>query len=244
MEHSRKLDLFSLLVSLSLHVAILLAISINSVLSGKTYEVVNVVPISFDTEVESNLIGIKPVKGKSNGGAPKVVNSVTEGNRSFKRRGGGGAALRELKKSGVGEESSRLTSKRRSSPSTLKRNFTTGKGRGKLELSVELPKKEGKDLPSVSTSELVPYLIHVRNTIMKNWKIPYYSNAPEKRSMTVVLTLKRDGTIGELTVEKLSPDITFNRSAISAIYSVKSFGPFPKGVKEKSVRLKVKFEVK
>ena len=98
--------------------------------------------------------------------------------------------------------------------------------------------------PSISSSKLVPYLIKVRDTIMKNWKVPYFTSVPEKRQMTVVLTLKNDGTVDELTVEKLSPDITFNRSAISAIYSVKSFGHFPRGVKEKKVRLKVKFEVK
>ncbi len=242
MENSRKLDLFSFLISFSIHIAVLLAISINSVLSGKTYEVVNVVPLSFDTEVESNLIGVKPVKGKLKSGAPKTQNSITGGNRSVRKQGGGGAPINRPRERGVGEKSENLKSGK--SPSKLIRNLKTANGRGNIELSVDLPNRKGKGLPSISMSKLVPYLVKVRDTIMKNWKIPYYSNAPKKRKAVIVLTLKNDGTIDELTVEKLSPDITFNRSAISAIYSVKSFGPFPKGVKEKKVRLKVKFEVK
>ncbi len=242
MENLKKLDVFSFIASLVVHLSILFAISVNSLLSGETYQVVNVVPISFDTEVESSLLGVKPVKGKIKGGAPQTVNSVTGGNRSSRRRGGGGALLKHLNREGFGESSEKAS--RGSSPSLLRRNPTTGKGRGKVELSVELPNKNGKTLPSITSSRLVPYLIKVRNTILKNWKIPYYSDAPKKRETVIVITLKNDGTINELTVEKLSPDITFNRSAISAIYSVKSFGPFPKGVKEKSVRLKVKFEVK
>ncbi len=242
MENLKKLDIFSFIVSLIVHLSILLTISVNRLLSGETYQVVNVVPISFDTEVKSTLLGVKPVKGKIKGGAPKTINSVTGGNRSSWRRGWGGALLKHLNREGVGERSEKAS--RGSSSSLLRRNPTTGKGRGKVELSVELPNKNGKTLPSITSSRLVPYLIKVRNTILKNWKIPYYSNIPKKRETIIVITLKNDGTINELTVEKLSPDITFNRSAISAIYSVKSFGPFPKGVKEKSVRLKVKFEVK
>ena len=242
MENSKKLDILSLLVSFSIHIAVLVAISVNSVLSGKTYEVVNVVPISFDTQVESNLVGIKPVKGKIKSGAPKTENSVTGGNRSIPKRSGGESQIKKPKEKGVGEKSENLNAGR--SPSKLTRNFKTANSRGNLELSVDLPNRKGKGLPSVSMSKLVPYLIKVRDKIMKNWKIPYYSNAPKKRKAVVVITLKKNGTIDQLTVEKLSPDITFNRSAILAIYSVKSFGPFPKGVKEKKVRLKVKFEVK
>ena len=242
MENQKKLDFLSLLISLSIHVAVLVAISVNSILSGKTYQVVNAVPISFDTQVESNLVGIKPVKGKLKGGAPKTENSITGGNRSIPKKGRGGNPIKRPKKKGIGENSENLNIGR--SPSKLVRDFKTANGWGSLELSVDLPNRKGKGLPSVSMSKLVPYLIKVRDKIMKNWKIPYYSNAPKKRKAVVVITLKKDGTIDELTVEKLSPDITFNRSAISAIYSVKSFGPFPKGVKEKKVRLKVKFEVK
>lgn len=242
MGNSKKLDIISLLISLSTHVAVLVIISVNSVLSGKTYEVVNVVPISFDTQVESNLVGIKPVKGKLKSGAPKTENSITGGSRSTPKRGGGGSQIKKPKEKGIGEKSTNLNAGR--SPSKLTRDFKTANDQGSIELSVDLPNRKGKGLPSVSMSKLVPYLIKVRDTIMKNWKIPYYSNAPKKRKAVVVITLKKDGTIDELMVEKLSPDITFNRSAISAIYSVKSFGPFPKGVKEKKVRLKVKFEVK
>jgi len=242
LENSRKLDLFSLLVSLSVHLAVLFAISINSVLSGKTYEVVNVVPISFDTEVESNLIGVKPVKGELRGGAPKSQSSVTGGNRSVKERGGGGPSIRRPKSIGVGE-----SSENRGvgfSPSKLVKNLQTGEGYRSVKLSVDLPNRRNSKLPSISSSRLVPYLIKVRDTIMRNWKVPYYSSTSQKRRAVFVITLRNDGSIEELVVKKLSPDVAFNRSAISAIYSVKSFGPFPKGVKEKSVRLKVRFEVK
>ena len=242
MENSKSINVFSLTLSLAIHISILLAISINEVFSGKTYEVVNVVPLSFDTEVESNIVGIKPVKGKLNGGAPRTENSVSGGKRSFRAKGGGGAPIKKPKNEGVGETAVSL--KAGSSPSKFVKSVSTGRGIGKIELSVELPNRKGKGLPSISSSKLVPYLIKVRDTIMKNWKVPYFTSAPEKRQTTIVLTLKSDGTVDELTVEKLSPDITFNRSAISAIYSVKSFGHFPRGVKEKKVRLKVKFEVK
>ncbi len=230
------------MLSLAIHISILLAISINEVFSEKTYEVVNVVPISFDTKVESNIVGVKPVKGELNGGAFQNKSSVPGGKRSTGAPEGGGASIKKLENEGAGETV--VSMKKGSSPSKLVKSFSTGRGVGKVELSVELPNRKGKELPSISSSKLVPYLIRVRDTIMKNWKVPYFTSVPGKRQTTVVLTLRNDGTVDELTVEKLSPDITFNRSAISAIYSVKSFGRFPKGVKEKKVRLKVKFEVK
>ncbi len=243
MENSKRIDLISLTASLIIHVLILTAISVNQVLSGKTYQVVNVVPISFDTEVESDIVGVKSVKGKMKSGVPRTRNSVTVGIRSCRRAGGGGASLKKPKSRGIGQTSETVNFG--TSVSRPLNSPTTGKGTATLDLSAELPDRRGKSIPSISSSILVPYLIRVRDTIMKNWKVPYYTSIPEKeKQTTIVLTLKNDGTVDELTVEKLSPDITFNRSAISAIYSVKSFGPFPKGVKEKKVRLKVKFEVK
>lgn len=244
MGNTKRVNLLSFTISLGIHLLVLLAISINQVLSGKTYQVVNVVPISFDTEVESNILGVKPVKGKRNGGAPKTLNAITGGNRSFRKVGKVDPNVKEnVKRTGAGEKVS-VNPGAGSSLSKLVRNLKTGRGRALLKLSVELPNRKGKDLPSISSSRLVPYLIRVRDTIMKNWKVPYYTSSPKNRRTTIVITLRSDGTVDELTVEKLSPDITFNRSAISAIYSVKSFGPFPKGVKEKKVRLKVNFEVK
>jgi len=97
--------------------------------------------------------------------------------------------------------------------------------------------------PSIKASSIAPYLIYVRNTIMKNWKVPYYGKREKGERTTVVLTLKRDGTVDELTIKEISPDIAFNRSAVSAIYSVGRFKPFPKGIKQDRIRLKVSFEV-
>jgi len=78
---------------------------------------------------------------------------------------------------------------------------------------------------------------------MKNWKIPYYKSGNGKRKVVIVLTIKNNGTVKELAIRELSPDIIFNRSAISAVYAVKKFDPFPKGLNLKTVKVRVKFEV-
>jgi protein TonB len=115
-----------------------------------------------------------------------------------------------------------------------------------LSLSVDAPgDKSSKKLPTVSYNKLVPYLIQVRDKIMKNWKPPYYKNFQvKKRKVVVSLKINRDGSIDEINIIKFSSDIAFNRSAVAAIYSSEPFNKFPKGVKLNQVSIKVNFEVR
>lgn len=193
-------------------------------------------------EVESELVGEKSVKGNTHGGEENQGSSLTFGSFSKTSKGLQGGKSAEDRKKGVSESEYAFNKGAGSSPSKFAQSGTQGNGNGYLKLSAEFPKK-GKGRPSIKSSRLVPYLLKVKNRIMENWKIPYYRSGSGKRKVVVVLTLKSDGTVNELSIKELSPDIIFNRSAISAVYSVKKFDPFPKGLNFKTLRVKVNFEV-
>jgi len=240
MENAKKLDLISLVLSAVIHLIFLTVFSATENLFQKTYQVVNVLPLSFDTEVESDLVGEKSVKGNTRGEKNAEGNSLTFGSisKAFQDFQGGKSA--KLKRKGI-SESNFVSQQLGSTPSEAKLG-TSGNGYGYLKLSIEFPRK-GKGRPSIKSSRLVPYLLKVKNEIMKNWKIPYYRGENGKRKAVIVLTIENDGTVKELTIKELSTDNIFNRSAISAVYAVKKFEPFPKGLNLRTVKVKVKFEI-
>jgi protein TonB len=240
-----KLDLISLLLSLLLHTLILLVPSFRNAIFPKTYQLVNVVPISFDTCVESQLVGVKSVKGRAERGGSRKSSELPSGKRSLKRKVKPGGAN---SKDGKGREvKKRLSERKTGNLGSYKfKNLSSGIGKRKLSISVDVPgEKELKELPSISYNKLVPYLLKVRERIMRNWSLPYYRNTSVKeRKVIVALEINRDGSIGEINIVKLSSDIAFNRSALSAIYSSEPFGKFPNGIKLDKVNVKVNFEVR
>ncbi len=210
--------------------------------SVKTYQVVSVVPLSLDLKVESEFIGVKSSKGKEGKGALRKVADLSGGEISKSESGRRGATIRTFQKGELSKPSVE-SSQFGSSPFTRAKSRVKGEGRGRVKLSAELLRgKTGS--PKVKYSPLAPYLIEVRREIMRNWKLPYYTQDKGLKRAVVVLTIRRDGEIEELSIRELSSDVAFNRSAVSAIYSVGRFKPFPEKVKEEKIRLKVKFEYK
>jgi protein TonB len=242
LERERKIDVISLLLSLTVHLLVLSYISLHEVFSGRVYQVVSSVPLSFDTDVDSQLIGLKSVKGSRNGGSELRKPSISRGEVSKQKERRGGNPIVSKRKTGATKSSSNFSY---GGSSYYRRVTLLGKGEGNSLLKLSADILEGsKSNPSIKASSIAPYLIYVRDAIMKNWKVPYYGKRKKGERTTVVLTLRRDGTVDELLIKEISPDITFNRSAVSAIYSVGRFKPFPKGIKQEKIRLKVSFEIK
>jgi protein TonB len=241
----KKTEVFALTLSLLIHLSILSFLTFKEAFSTKTYQIVNAIPLTFDTEVESNLIGVKPTRGKEEGGEKKKLTALPSGKRSKWEN----QRPKEIqsKASEMGEIKKRV--KRgdigRSGSYTI-RSLTTGRGNSLLSLSVETPgeRKNSKELPSVAYNKLVPYLIKVRDKIMKNWTPPYYKSSEGKRKVVVSLKINSDGSIEEINIIKFSEDTAFNRSAVGAIYASEPFGKFPKGVNLKKVSVRVNFEVR
>ncbi|RUM43331.1 MAG: hypothetical protein DSY35_03780, partial [Desulfurobacterium sp.] len=122
-----------------------------------------------------------------------------------------------------------------------------GNGRLTLSWSVNVPdSKHSKRLPAVSARKIVPYLLKVRDKIMSNWNNPYIGKplAQKEKRVVIYVTINRNGKLDEINVERFSPDMAFNRSAISAIYSSEPFDPIPPSINLDKVRVKVNFEVK
>ena len=81
---------------------------------------------------------------------------------------------------------------------------------------------------------------------MSNWNNPYIGKplAQKEKRVVIYVTINRNGKLDEINVERFSPDMAFNRSAISAIYSSEPFDPIPPSINLDKVRVKVNFEVK
>ena len=241
----KKIDFLAISLSALLHASILSFLTFKEAFSTKTYQIVNAIPLTFETEVDSNLVGLKSTKGKEEGGQRREKTLLPSGKRSKWESQRPKEVQSKAQKSGEVKKRVKRGQAGRSGSYTLK-SLTTGRGSSLLSLSVEVPGKDrnSKELPSIAYNKLVPYLIKVRDKIMKNWTPPYYKSSNEKRNVVVSLKINSDGSIEEINIIKFSKDSAFNRSAVGAIYASEPFGKFPKGVKLNRVSIKVNFEVR
>jgi len=241
----KKTELFALILSLLIHLSILSFLTFKEAFSTKTYQIVNAVPLTFDTEVESNLAGVKSTRGKEEGGEKRKLTALPAGKRSKWESQRPQPVRSEAAKTGEFAKRVKRATVGRSGSYTL-RSLTTGRGNSLLSVSVETPgnRKNSKDLPPITYNRLVPYLIKVRDRIMKNWTPPYYRSSEGRRRVVVSLKINSDGSVEEINIIKFSKDAAFNRSAVGAIYASEPFGKFPKGVKLKKVSVRVNFEVR
>ncbi|WP_456455420.1 TonB C-terminal domain-containing protein [Thermovibrio sp.] len=243
MESYSKLDLISLAISVLIHAFVLGALTLKLELSPKSYQVVSVVPLTFDQKVDSDLVGLKSSKGKelkresstvslpSKGSSSKRVPQSLASNKVKTEKRGEVKNLPKFGAAGI-TGSVPLSSK------------SSGSRRGFLSLKVDVPgKSKANSSLRVSFSKLTPYLLSVRDKIMSNWELPYYKTSSLRKAV-VSLIIDRKGNLCELNIVKFSQDIAFNRSVVSAIYKSTPFKPFPKGVKLKQVNLKVYFELR
>ena len=243
MEGYSKLDLISLALSVLIHAFILGALTLKLELSPKSYQVVSVVPLTFDQKVESDLVGLKSSKGKelkresSTASLPsrgklskKAPQSLTSNKVKSVKRG----EVKNLPKRGLAGTTGSFHLR--------SRNLGNGKGILSLKVSI-LGKNKAKSSLKVSFNRLTPYLLKIKDKIMENWELPYYKTS-SKREAVISLIIDKNGNLTELNVVKFSSDIAFNRSVVSAIYKSTPFKPFPKGVELKQVNLKVCFELR
>jgi len=241
----KKTEIFALTLSILIHFSALSFLTFKEVFSARTYQIVNAVPLSFDTEVDSSLVGVKPTRGRKEGGEKRELTALPSGKRSKWENQRPKAVQPKAPETGEIKKRVKRAQVGRSGSYTM-RSLITGRGNSLLSLSVEIPgeKKNTKELPSVAYNKLVPYLIKVRDRIMKNWTPPYYKSSEGKRRVVVSLKINSDGSIEEINIIKFSQDTAFNRSAVGAIYASEPFGKFPKGVNLKKVSVRVNFEVR
>ncbi len=233
----------SFVCSLLIHAFVFGVLALKLELSPKSYQVVSVVPLTFDLDVKSNFVGLKSSKGKELKNESSSASLPAKGKSSRRtyqnlasnkvkvvKRG----EVKNLPKQGLAGITGSLPLMSKSS----------GNGRAFLSLKVSFPGKSKADSSlRVSFNRLTPYLLQVRDRIMNNWELPYYRTSA-KRKAIISLLIDRKGNLQELDIVELSKDIVFNRSVISAVYKSIPFKPFPEGVKLKQVNLKVCFELR
>jgi len=84
MEKGIKLDLLSFSISLVLHALIFSVPFFSEAFFVKTYKIVDVLPISFDTVVDSPLVGIRSVKGSKESSSSSAATFLPSGRTSRK----------------------------------------------------------------------------------------------------------------------------------------------------------------
>jgi protein TonB len=246
MVNTYKLDLISLAISLGLHFLLFLIPGFTEVFHTKTYRIVDILPLSFDVNVDSKLIGERAKKGD-----PKInmiTRSFTEmpqGKTSKRKK----TSQRKLLAQHKGEYKSTISNNFSYSSGLIKvLSSKTGKGRIALSFSMDnLQNKPNKKLPAISSSNIVPYLLKIRDRITSNWKNPYInskSSSSEDKRVVIHVSINKEGKLDEINVEELSSDMLFNRSAITAIYSAEPFDPIPEKVRLNKIHLRVDFELK
>ena len=243
-----KLDLISFVLSLVLHSSLFLIPGFTEVFYTRTYRIVDVLPLSFDVNVDSKLVGERAKKGDSK--ISMTTGSFTEmpqGKVSEKKK----TTQKKFSAQREGEYESTISSNLNYSSGLTKAiSSKTGKGRIALSFSFSMENfknKHSKKSPAISASKVAPYLLRVRDRIISNWKSPYVNSKnlfPEDKKVVIYVSINKKGKLDEINVEKLSSDMLFNRSAISAIYSSEPFDPIPEKIGLNKIRLRVEFELK
>ena len=84
------------------------------------------------------------------------------------------------------------------------------------------------------------YRMEVEDRIYSNWAYP------ERKELkaTIVLTVRRDGTILETSFIKRSNNSMFDQSALQAIEKSNPLPPFPEGFRENHVEFEINFNLK
>jgi len=209
-----RLDLISFAISLALHFLLFLIPGFTEVFYTKTYRIVDILPLSFDVNVDSKLVGERAKKGDSK--ISMTTGSFTEmpqGKVSEKKK----TTQKKSSAQREGEHESTISNNLSySSGLTKVISSKTGKGRIALSFSMEnFKNKPNKKLPAISASKVVPYLLKVRDKIISNWKSPYVNSKNlflEDKKVVIYVSINKKGKLDEINVEKLSSNMLFNRS--------------------------------
>jgi protein TonB len=200
--------------------------------------------MSFDTKVESELVGVRASKGSRKGTAGKAVFTLPSGEISKPL-----AEFGKPKKVAMPHGETRASATKGtkfSSGSRVVLDAYSGNHRLFLSWSASLTKGKSSKPPAVSAEKVVPYLLKVRDRIMLNWKSPCIGvNVPSKdKKVVIYITIAKNGRLTGIDVDHLSSDMAFNRAALLAIYASEPFEPIPSSVKVEKIKVKVNFELK
>jgi colicin import membrane protein len=97
--------------------------------------------------------------------------------------------------------------------------------------------KEGAGSPGVRSagqgeqnSALARYLIHMRDRIESSWHIPFVSGAKKNLEAKVIVRIRRDGRIVDISLDKRSGNRAFDESVLRVLRAVDPLPPIPQSV--------------
>ena len=98
MEKEIKPNLVAFSLSIFLHALIFFMPFFSRAFSVKTYEIVDVLPISFDTVVDSSLVGVRSIRGDREASSSRAATLLPSGRTSKKlnRKGESGREASEV----------------------------------------------------------------------------------------------------------------------------------------------------
>ncbi len=236
-----KLDFFSVSLSLLLHILFFISFHISSAFNVKSYEVVDLDTFSMDMNVKSKVLSKVSNMGKDFPHSDSFRTELPSGEMVRESASKGGASV----KKGVGERSSNISASKRVSVGSKRESF---KGIGDVHASFSITNSEKsgnfKFESSVKSSydRIVPYILEIKKRIRDNWKNPYLK-VDSKKVVVLQFELFKDGSMSSFSIEKLSNDMLFNRSAVNAVYLSQPFPKMPDDVELNKIKLRIKFEV-
>jgi TonB family protein len=118
-----------------------------------------------------------------------------------------------------------------------------------------VPPSENASIPGSSTlqagptvsvqggKENDPYGSIVQRKISGNWRPPMVEGSENGFALEVVFDIERNGSVGEVRIEKSSGNDFFDQAALRAIYQARPFPPFLPGTPEGRILFRVRFGV-
>ena len=88
------------------------------------------------------------------------------------------------------------------------------------------------------------YQINVKSHIQNNWSYPAAMQNRKDLEVTVLLRVKKDGTIMKSEFKSKSKDTIFDQSVIKAIEKSNPIPPFPEGYEKSYEEFEIRFTLK
>jgi protein TonB len=235
-----KLDFLSVLLSLFFHFLFFVLFHVSSSLSVKSYEVIDLDVFSVDTNVKSKLLSTVSNMGKDYPHSDSIRTEFPHGSKTKRSVSRGGASAKysgKIKASNVNfSKSTSVGSSKQDSRDVgdVFANFsiTNSEENGSVKIHSNVKSRYDK---------VAPYVLKIKKRIKENWKNPY-TGLSSRKVVIVKFEILKDGSMRSFSIEKLSNDTLFNRTAVNAIYSSQPFPSIPEGIKVKKVKLRIKFE--
>lgn len=149
--------------------------------------------------------------------------------------------IKKNKKNSKVKELVKRISERENTPQIQNPGIDTTGNNAAGSASTGLPFGSGSGGISVSNFPYAWYLLNLKNKLMTYWNEA--SSLSKKQVCSVMFIINRDGTLGDLKIEKSSGDNYFDQVALRAVEYAQPFPPLPDEYRENEIRVHVDFRV-